>query len=167
MIKVLPINKNVNNNPRDTYFFEVSLGYGEHCDDTFTDSRVIINDEKALHPKYENDDPENGFQIDDAGFPDFNTYITSEEAEKMYLLFTRIVKKSDDEHITLNDGVDETWFKKYYHMTQKEIDEFRTYYEKYEVSLFNPQIDHNWYGLVSCRIIYYDIDGNRHKCEVC
>lgn len=167
MIKILPITKKVNNNPRDTYFFEVSLGYGDRCDDTFTDSRVIINDEKALHPKYENDEPENGFLIDDKGSPDFNTYITTEEAEKMYLFFTRIIKKSKNGHITLNDGVYETWFKKFYRMTQEEIDEFRTYYEKYQASLFNPQIDYNWYGLVSCRIIYYDIDGNRHKCEVC
>ena len=165
MIKVLPLKKSTNN-PTDTYFFEVHLGYGEHCDDTYTESRVVINDDKALHPKYEDDDPENGMPIDENGFYDFQTYITIEEAEKMYKLFNRIVEKSGDYHITLNNRVDEKWFKEQYHMTQKEIKEFRKYYEKYEVALFNPQIEHNWYGLTGCAIYYYDIDGNKHDCEV-
>ena len=165
MIKVLPINKTVTGF-HDVYVLKVTLGYGEHCDDTYTSETVIINDDKALHPKYEDDDPENGFPIDEKGFPDFRTYVSVEEAEKMCVLLNRLVKKSGDEHITLNDGINDEWFKKDYGMTQEEVDEFRTYYEKFETTLFNPRIEHNWYGLVGCDIYYYDMDGNKHNCEI-
>ncbi len=84
----------------------------------------------------------------------------------MCVLLNRLVKKSGDEHITLNDGIDDEWFKKDYGMTQEEVDEFRRYYEKFETTLFSPRIENNWYGLVSCNIYYYDTNGNKHNCEV-
>ena len=37
---------------------------------------------------------------------------------------------------------------------------------KSEIYLFNPRIDHNWYGVVSVKIIYYDENGELHNCEV-
>lgn len=147
MIKIL--SKVENNYPKNRMFLVVTLGYGEHCDDTYTHESIEIDDIKAL------DENLNRYSTN---------YITSDEAEKMHNFLNRIVEKSGDEHITLNDGIDDEWFKNEYNMTQKEINEFRKYYDEYR-GLFIPRID-NWYGLVEAQIHYYDFNGNKYICKI-
>jgi len=157
MIKILPLNKN-NFNPKNKYFLEVSIGYGEHCDDTYTENIIEINDNQVLNKKYDED----GFPIDDEGFVDWNYYITVKEAEYLVKFFKKILEKMD--HIVLNEGIKDYWFED--ELTKSEIKELKEIYDKYNNYLFNPRIDNNWYGVVSVKIIYYDEYGELHNCEV-
>ena len=157
MIKILPLNKN-NFNPKNKYFLVVSIGYGEHCDDTYTKNTIEINDKQALNRKYD----ENGFPIDDEGFVDWGHYITVKEAEHLVKFFKNILEKMD--HIVLNEGIKDYRFED--ELTKSEIKELKKIYNKYDDYLFYSQIDHNWYGVVSVKIIYYDEYGELHNCEV-
>ena len=51
-------------------------------------------------------------------------------------------------------------------MTDKEFEWFSGVFDEFETTLFNPQVEHNWCGIVSVRIEYVDENGNIHKCEV-
>lgn len=164
MIKILPIKKDPDYFPRNKYFLEVTLGYGEHADDTYSSSTLEINDDQVLNRKYDDE----GFPIDDEGFVDWSHYISVKEAEDLVKFFNKIFKKMNkynEDHITINDW-DKTWFTDIYHMTDKEADKLIKILEEYSCYLFNPTIDHNWYAIVNVKIIYYDIDGNKHDCEV-
>ena len=158
MIKILPLQPLVDDEiPRNVFFLEVELGYGEHSDDAFSESRIIIDDEKAKYQKE---------HLDDDDYIYDETYITADEAEKMYIFFQKIIKKYNNDHITLNKGIDEHWFRNYYNMTEEDIEEFSEYYGRFCCELFSPKISNNWYGLRNCSILYYDENGLKHECEV-
>lgn len=152
MIKVLPIeNKVTKCKPR--FVLCVTLGYGEHCDDTYTYKNLQIVDSKK-------------------GLLDTWNYITTKEAEKLFKFFRDILNREECDHITLNDawelGCKENpttfWYEDY--MSEKEIKQFAKFYEKYNTTLFNPEVEHNWYGIVGVAIYYFDENGDRHNCEV-
>lgn len=150
MIKILP-------NPdkrKITPYFElvVTIGYGEHCDDTFTENAIEIDDKKADSDELYTED----------GFPDFNPYIKGSEAEEIVKFFKSVLPKVPDHHIVLNDGITDLWCEG---MTKTEIKKLSRIYEDHE-SLFSPQIEHNWYGVTDAEIRYTDENGERYKCEV-
>lgn len=152
MIKILPIKKeNIRYEPR--FVLEVTIGYGEHCDDTFTKRHLIIVESMKGHP-------------------DSWNYIKRKDAEKIYRFFKKILEREKCRHIILNDAWELAyeknpstyWYGEY--MDKKEIKQFSKYYETYQCSLFNPEVEYNWYGLKDINIYYYDENGNKHDCEV-
>jgi hypothetical protein len=51
-------------------------------------------------------------------------------------------------------------------MTDKEFKWFSKIYDRFQCSLFNPTIEHNWCGVVGANIVYYDENGEMFDCEV-
>ncbi len=150
MIKILP-------NPEKrkiTPYFELvaTIGYGEHCDDTYTENTIEIDDEKAG-----SDDI-----FDDYGLLDTETYIKCSEAERIVKFIKSVLPKVKGRHIVLNEGITGFWCEG---MTKKEIEKLGRIYEKYP-ELFKPEIEHNWYGITNAEIRYTDENGERFKCEV-
>ena len=150
MIKIL---KNTEKS-KITPFFElvVIIGYGEHCDDMFTENAIEIDDKKADSDEL----------YTEGGFPDFNPYIKGSEAENIVKFFKSVLPKVPDHHIVLNEGVTDFWCEG---MTKKEIKTLSRIYEDHEI-LFSPCIEHNWYGVTNAEIRYTDENGERFKCEV-
>jgi len=148
MIKVLPLPGKRKIEP--FYLLETMLGYGEHLNDTFTTRSLVIVEKKS---------------------DSFNE-ITFKEAEELYKFFNDILNREECYGITLNDAWKLTrkdkpstfWYDKY--MSKSEIKKFAKLYRKYQ-HLFNPEVEHNWYGLRNINIYYYDENSERHKCEVC
>ena len=139
--KVLPIKKEEKMYvPR--FDIEVTIGYGEHCCDTFTTHRKTVDDGKAKADSW--------------------NYISQLDAEKIVKLLKRALEDVDDGHIVLNDGITDFWCQG---MKRKDIQELRRIYEKHQC-LFEPDIEHNWYGIVGSSIKYLDADGNWHDVEV-
>lgn len=168
MIKILPLEEN-NENVKPYYRLVVTLGYGEHCDDTFTHSWMEIDDEKAI--KYNSLSDEEIEDMDFMELQELSGYITQYEAESIVKFVNSLWERKDKDgynvdHIVLNDGPNEFWWKKCGGMTDKEYKWFSDIYQKYQSNLFNPQIEHNWYGVISAKIEYVDCHNKVHKCEV-
>lgn len=152
MIKIIP-NKNEQTKIDPFYQLSVTLGYGEHCDDTYTKSTLNIVDSTK-------------------GIFDSWNYITTKEAERIYKFFNEILNREECDHIVLNDAWELTckenpttfWYEDY--MSEKEIKKFAKIYDKYNSTLFNPSVDHNWYGIVGINIFYYNENGEKFNCEV-
>ena len=154
MIRIIP-NKNEPNKIEPFYQLSVTLGYGEHCDDTYTKNTLeIVESKKGM------------------SYMDSWRCITRKEAEKVYTFFNDILNRKECDHIVLNDAWELTcrehpttfWYKDY--MSDREIKKFAKFYEKYSSELFNPSVDHNWYGIVDIHIFYYNENGERFACEV-
>lgn len=165
MLKVLPI-KNIEHEKQEPYFLlTVTLGYGEHCNDTFTERSLEINDENVR--KFNALSEEEMDKMDYFELKDIADCITEDEATKLVELFKSLEERNDDViHLILNDGPDEYWWKECCKMTDEEFNWFKGFYEKYERDLFNPTIDNNWYGVVSADIYYYDEDNKEHNVEI-
>ena len=168
MIKILPREEN-NKKNRPFFRLVVTLGYGEHCTDTYTESCVEIDDKKAI--KYESLSDKEAEKMDWEELNSISNCITQEEAEKIVKFFNSLWNRKDKEgfeasHVVLNDGPDSFWWKEQSAMTDEEFDWFSQVYEKYQNSLFNPQIEHNWYGVVSAKVEYVSGRGLVHRCEV-
>ena len=140
-LKVLPIKKEEKMYvPR--FDIEVTIGYGEHCCDTFTTHRKTIDDDKAKTDSW--------------------NHISQLDAEKIVKLLKRALEDVDDGHIVLNDGITDFWCQG---MKSNDIQELRSIYEKHQY-LFEPDIEHNWYGIVGACIKYLDAEGNWHDVEI-
>ena len=168
MIKILPL-KNNNDKVQPFYRLVIALGYGEHCDDTFTYSWVEIDDEKAI--KYECLSDEEMEEMDWLEINEISNRITQKEAEQMVNFFNSLWNRKNEDgfevdHIVINEGISSYWWKNRGGMTDKEFEWFSGIYEKFNSILFNPQVEHNWCGIVGCNIEYVDENGNVHKCEV-
>ncbi len=168
MIKILPIKKN-NKTVEPYYRLEVTLGYGEHCDDTTTESWMEINDEKV--DKYSSLSEEEMDEMDFCELRDLSDCISQKEAENIVNFFNSLWKRKNKDgyqvnHIVINDGPDEFWWKEQGAMTDKEFDWFSGVYREYEGDLFNPKVEHNWCGIVNAKIEYIDENGDVHRCEV-
>ena len=150
MIKVLPIKKDTKKyTPK--FVLETTIGYGEHCCDTFTHNRLTIVESAKDHP-------------------DSWNYIDRKVAEEMYLFFGEILNREECDHITLNDlwklshdSRTEHWYKDF--MDKKEMKKMFRFYQNYE-TLFSSSVEYNWYGLVNINIYYYDENGDQHNCMV-
>lgn len=150
MIKVLPIEKKeVKCEPR--FVLETTIGYGEHCCDTFTTHSLTIVDSLKGH------------------FDSWN-YIKRKDAEKIYKFFNEILNRDACRHIVLNDvwrlahdSRVKHWFEDF--MSEEEMKTMYRYHENFE-TLFTSDVEYNWYGLVRINIYYYDEEGNKHDCEV-
>lgn len=141
MFKILPLKKSDEKfEPR--FVLCISIGYGEHCNDTYTTNYRTIDDEKAKK-----------------AFDSWN-YITEKEAEELVKLIERALK--DVDHIVLNEGITDFWCEG---MKEKDIKKLRKIYEEHE-SLFSPDIENNWYGITRACVKYVDEDGNWHDVEV-
>ena len=164
MIKILPI-KNTENSYNPYFYLNIGIGYGEHCDDNFTEHKIVIDDYKATGAHLDEDG------LDENGFPDYETYITEKEAEEIVKFFDNIldVRKNKNGHIVhhlvLNDGPSEFWHVEEGGMTKKEFAYFNKFYEKFESKLY-PEVEYNWYGIVWVSIKYFDENGQIHNCEV-
>lgn len=154
MIKIIP-NKPGPIKFKPRYVLSVTLGYGEHCDDTYTKNTLeIVESKKGM------------------SYLDSWSYITRKEAEKVYTFFKNILDRKECDHIVLNDAWELNhkekpttfWYKDY--MSDREIKKFAKFYEKYGSALFNPSVEHNWYGIVDIHIFYYNENGIRYDCEV-
>lgn len=168
MIKILPI-KESNDIVEPYYRLIITLGYGEHCDDTFTHSWVEINDAKA--DKYASLSDEEIENMDLSELNDIENCITQKEAENIVKFFDSLWKRKDKNgyrvnHIVINDRASSFWWKEHGRMTDKEFDWFSYIFEEFECTLFNPQVEHNWYGIVGAKIEYVDKYNKVHKCEV-
>lgn len=164
MIKILPLNKQ--DNLYEPYFYlNIGIGYGEHCDDTYTEHKIIIDDYKATGKHLD----EEGY--DEKGFPDYETYITKKEAEEIFKFFNNILDKRKNKegytvsHLVLNDGPNEFWHIEQGGMTKKEFSYFKKFYNKFENKLY-PEVEYNWYGITWVSIKYLDENGQIHNCEV-
>ena len=168
MIKILPLKKS---NVKVEPFLRliVVLGYGEHCDDTFTTSWIEIDDEKAI--KYESLSDKDIEKIDWLEVRKISDCITQKEAEDIVNFINSLWRRKDKdgyvvEHIVINEGIDSYWWKDQAAMTDKEFEWFSHVYEKFNTRLFNPQVEHNWCGITDCRIEYVDENGDVHQCDV-
>ena len=151
------------------YRLVVTLGYGEHCDDTFTSSWVEIDDEKAI--LYESLSDEDIEKMDWLEVKKISDCITQKEAEDIVNFINSLWRRKDEDgfevdHIVINEGIDSYWWKNQAAMTDKEFEWFSTVYEKFNGLLFVPQVEHNWCGIKDCRIEYVDENGDVHQCEV-
>lgn len=150
MIKILPIEEREKCKPR--FVLETTIGYGEHCCDTTSTHSLTIVDSLKGH------------------FDSWN-YIRTKDAEKLYKFFSEILKRPGAyHHIVLNDvwklssdSRVKHWFKDF--MSDNEMKTMFRYHQNFE-TLFSPDVEYNWYGLVGINIYYYDEDGNKHNCEV-
>lgn len=70
------------------YKLEVTIGYGEHCDDMFTQSYMEIDDEKAL--KYKNLTDEESNEMGWMESSILSHCITKELAEKIVKFFNSL-----------------------------------------------------------------------------
>lgn len=168
MIKILPLEEDTGIS-EPFYQLVVTIGYGEHCDDTYTQNCLEINDEKAV--QYNNLTEEEIEEMDLLEFMDLTKYITTEDAERIVKLVKSILGRETSggyvvNHIVLNDGPDDFWWKECCEMTDEEFKSMEDVCEKYENSLFSPKVDHNWYGITDAQIVYYDENDNKHRCEV-
>ena len=164
MIKILPI-KNTENLYEPYFYLKIGIGYGEHCDNNFTEHKIIIDDYKATGAHLDKDG------CDEKGFPDFEKYITEKEAEEIVKFFDNIIDKRKNKdgyivhHLVLNDGPSEFWHIKEGGMTKKEFQYFKKFYDKFENYLY-PEVDNNWYGITLVSIKYLDENGEIHSCKV-
>ena len=168
MIKILPIKEN-NVTIKPFYRLVVTLGYGEHCSDTYTESSLKIDDDKAM--KYALLSDEDCEKMDLMEITELSQYIMQSDAEKLVKLFNSLVERKDIDgyqvdNIILNDGPSKFWWKQHSMMTDKEYDWFSQIYDEYSTRLFNPIVEHNWCGIVGIKIEYVDENGKRHMCEV-
>lgn len=164
MIKILPI-EDEKTDPR--FMLEVTIGYGEHCDDTTTVNSMVIDDVMAGKWKQwgesdDDDDFDTFFSIHDA--------VTQEDAEFIVRLFEMIFSRKDKDgydvdHIILNDGPSEFWWKEYGAMSDGEMKWLEHFMDQHS-TLFVSHIDHNWYGIRDVQIVYIDGQNRRHRCEV-
>ena len=168
MIKVLPLEEKKETKYEPQYRLYVTLGYGEHCCDTFTTSSVEINDE--MFEKFNNMSEE---ELDELDFEELTSsnYISSKDAEDLVKLFDSLENRKNKEgyearHIVLNDGPSRFWWIDEGAMTEKEFNWFSDIYNRFMPDLFNPQVEHNWYGIIGVSIKYWDENGEVHKCEV-
>ena len=120
--------------------------------------------------KYESLSDEEMDEMDWADLNDISDCITMKKAEDIVKFINSLWERKDKNgydinHIVINDGPDNCWWKDYGGMTDKEFEWFSDIYYKYH-SLFNPKIEHNWCGIVGCEIQYLDENGKTHKCEV-
>ena len=126
---------------------KVTLGYGEHCDDFYTDSYVVISDKEG------------------------ENYITQNEAEELVKFFDSLWKRKDKDgfevdHIVINEGVNLFWWKDQGGMTDDEFYWFACVYKRFETALFNPKTEHEWCGVVNVQIVYIDSNNQAHPCKV-
>lgn len=169
MIRVLPLNEESKLTVRPYYRLVVTLGYGEHCNDTTTESWVEIDDAKAM--KYASLTDEDMDKMDLFELRSLANCISQKEAENIVLFFNSLWERKDKDgydvdHIVITDGKSEFWWKECGAMTDREFEWFSGVFDEFETTLFNPQIEHNWCGIVSVRIEYVDENGKIHKCEV-
>jgi len=168
MIKILPIEENKETRP-PFYRLVVTLGYGEHCYDTTTQSWVEIDDEKAL--KYAELTEEEMEKMSWSELNSLKQCMTQKEAERLVLFFNSLWERKDKDgyevdHIIITDGKDEFWWKEHGAMTDKEFKWFSGVFDEFETTLFNPQVEHNWCGIVDVKIEYVDENSKIHRCEV-
>lgn len=169
MIRILPLNEENKLTVRPYYRLVVTLGYGEHCNDTTTESWVEIDDAKAM--KYAELTDEEADNMDLFELRSLANCISQKEAENIVLFFNSLWERKDKDgfevdHIIISDGIDPFWWKECGAMTDMEFEWFSGVFDEFETTLFNPQIEHNWCGIVSVRIEYVDENGKIHKCEV-
>lgn len=168
MIKILQ-SKEDSENIKPYYRLSITLGYGEHCDDAFTNSWIEINDEKA--EKYARLSDE---EMDNMSWQELSKIekcITQEEAENVVKFFDSLWDRKNKEgfevdHVVLNDGKNDFWWKEQAAMTDMEFDWFSGFYDEFQCTFFNPQIENNWYGIFNVNIEYVDENNKVHKCEV-
>ena len=168
MIKILPIEENKETRS-PFYRLVVTLGYGEHCYDTTTQSWVEIDDEKAL--KYAELTEEEMEKMSWSELNSLKQCMTQKEAERLVLFFNSLWERKDKDgyevdHIIITDGKDEFWWKEHGAMTDKEFKWFSGVFDEFETALFNPQVEHNWCGIVDVKIEYVDENSKIHRCEV-
>lgn len=169
MIRILPLNDEPKLTVRPYYKLVVTLGYGEHCNDTTTESWLEIDDAKAMKSESLTEkemDDMSWMEIQDLAY-----CITQDEAEKIVKFFDELWERKNKDgyevdHIIVNDGKDSFWWMEQGAMTYDEFEWFSKIYEKYQCPLFNPQIEHNWCGVRDVRIEYIDENGDVHRCEV-
>jgi hypothetical protein len=169
MIRILPLNEENKLTVRPFYKLVVTLGYGEHCDDTTTESWVEIDDAKAM--KYAELTDEEADNMDLFELRSLANCISQKEAENIVLFFNSLWERKDKDgfevdHIIISDGIDPFWWKECGAMTDMEFEWFSGVFDEFETTLFNPQIEHNWCGIVNVKIEYVDENGKTHKCEV-
>lgn len=169
MIRILPLNEENKLTVRPYYRLVVTLGYGEHCNDTTTESWVEIDDAKAM--KYAELTDEEADKMDWFELKSLADCISQKEAENIVLFFNSLWERKDKDgfevdHIIISDGIDPFWWKDMGAMTDKEFEWFSGVFDEFETTLFNPQIEHNWCGIVNVKIEYIDENGKTHKCEV-
>lgn len=169
MIRVLPLNEENKLTVRPYYRLVVTLGYGEHCYDTTTESWVEVDDAKAM--RYAELTDEEMERMDWSELSSLEQCMSQKEAENLVLFFNSLWERKDKDgfdvdHIIITDGKDEFWWRDMGAMTVREFEWFSGVFDEFETTLFNPQIEHNWCGIVSVRIEYVDENGKIHKCEV-
>ena len=169
MIRVLPLNEKNKLTVRPYYRLVVTLGYGEHCDDTTTTSWIEIDDVKAM--KYASLTDEDIDKMDWLELRSLVNCISQKEAENIVHFFNSLWERKDKDgfdvhHINITDGKDEFWWKDMGAMTDREFEWFSEVFDEFETTLFNPQIEHNWCGIVNVNIEYIDENSKIHKCEV-
>jgi len=169
MIKVLPLKEDLKKDKcKPYYMLSITIGHGEYCHDAEVDHTMIIDNEKAKGKNL-------------LSYESKYNYLTQSKAEEIYKFFHKILKedrKYEDthsdgktyeykvDHILLNDGPKESWHCKYSAMTKQEFEWFKKFYERYEISLLQPEVDYNWYGIIDVNIYYIDEDYKKHDCEV-
>lgn len=168
MLKVIKNNKE-KTKIEPFFTLEVTLGYGEHCNDTFTHNHLVINDEKAS--KYDSLTDEDMDNMDIFEIMDLSKSITQNEAEKIVKFFDSIWERKDEDgfnvtNVILNDGPSHFWWQKMGGMSDEEFEWFSEVYDKYECDLFEPEIEHNWYGITNVGIYYYDENNEKHNVEI-
>lgn len=139
MLRVLPLNER--KNPDPGFVLCIEIGYGEHCNDTYTTNSARIDDAKAS--------PETGF-------------VSEKDACNIVKIIERALKVIDSGHILLNDGIDPWWCGG---MEYEDFFALKDFYGKYEF-LFDPRLEHEWYGVTDAYIRYIDEDWQRHKVEI-
>lgn len=145
------------------YKLEITIGYGEHCDDMFTQSYMEIDDEKAL--KYRNLTDEESNEMGWTELSILSHCITKELAEKIVKFFNSLWNRETGKgykvnHIVLNYDCDRYWWTEEGCMTEEEFEWFSGIYDNY-YTLFCPRVGRNcWYGVVGARIVYKDEKGN-------
>lgn len=152
MIRIIPNRKDTKPN-QPKFVLSVTIGYGEHCDDMYQDNTLqIINSMDGIWDTW--------------------NYVTAKDAEKFFKFFKKILQREKCHHIVLNDAWElnhletpnKRWYEEY--MSDKEIKRFGKFYYEYSGSLFNPHLEHNWYGIVDVNIFYYDENMVKYNCKV-
>lgn len=167
MLKVIK-NKKDKTKIKPYFALRVGIGYGEHCDDTFTYRQLEIDDVKAN--KYKSLTEKDMDKMSWMEIQDISYCITEKDAEKLVKLFDSLWERKDEDgyevtHVVLNDGPSRFWWQKQAAMTDEEYDWFSDFYNEYSW-LFSPEIEHNWYGVSSVAICYYDENNEKHNVEI-
>ena len=102
MIKILPLEEN-KFNVEPYYRLVICLGYGEHCDDTFTRSHIEINDEKAI--KYDSLSEEEMDEMDFFELDEISDCITVKDAEEIVRFINSLWKRKDKNGYNINHMV--------------------------------------------------------------